>query len=412
MVLSNIRIIRNNNWSQLICDIESSAFGNCNIYFEIPVEYEDFFSTQTYDCFLVALLYPAMFYKEEIVIKGAVSKKLYKNINPYVQAVLTSYSEALSKITIAADSLIVPTQRNNVVATGFSAGVDSFSTFYEYFEKETDPEYRINTLFFFNVGSHGPFSDSRSYNKFIDRYEYLRNYTQTKNLPFIPLNSNVHFFHKEFGHERTVSLTLASAVLALETCLSRYYVSSGMSYLEMALSGKQSRNFDLAVYSETYLLPLLSTENCSLIPDGEQYLRSEKTELISDYAEAQKWLNVCIDNKSASVTNCSKCPKCLRTLMTLDSLNKLDSFADVFDLEVYKKYAFKYKCRQRVLYKKDPFAKDNVDFAFKHNKQLPSLFVAFIVCLPNMLYGVLKDLLKRIIGEKNSVKLKSFLRYK
>lgn len=410
MVLSNIRIIRNNNWSQLICDIESSAFGNCNIYFEIPVEYEDFFSTQTYDCFLVALLYPAMFYKEEIVIKGAVSKKLYKNINPYVQAVLTSYSEALSKITIAADSLIVPTQRNNVVATGFSAGVDSFSTFYEYFEKETDPEYRINTLFFFNVGSHGPFSDSRSYDKFIDRYEYLRNYTQTKNLPFIPLNSNVHFFHKEFGHQRTVSLTLASAVLALESCIVQYYVSSTLNYLEMALSGKQSRNFDLAEYSDTYLLPLLSTEHCLLIPDGEQYFRSEKTELISDYNDVQKWLNVCVSS-DISVKNCSKCPKCLRTLMTLDSLNKLDSFADVFDLEVYKKYAFKYKCRQRVLYKKDPFAKDNVDLARKHGKKIPNIIVALIICSPEFVTKIIKNILRKCLGDASYKKFKEKLKH-
>lgn len=149
MVLSNIRIIRNNNWSQLICDIESSAFGNCNIYFEIPVEYEDFFSTQTYDCFLVALLYPAMFYKEEIVIKGAVSKKLYKNINPYVQAVLTSYSEALSKITIAADSLIVPTQRNNVVATGFQLELIPFLHFMNILKKKQIPS--IESIIVFSL---------------------------------------------------------------------------------------------------------------------------------------------------------------------------------------------------------------------------------------------------------------------
>ena len=49
--------------------------------------------------------------------------------------------------------------------------------------------------------------------------------------------------------------------------------------------------------------------------------------------------------------------------MALDSMDALFTFSDVFDLDLWRKHAFRYKCEQVYKYKKDSFAQDNVGFA-------------------------------------------------
>lgn len=407
MILSNIRIVTDDKWAKLMCDVECVFFTEKNIYFRLPLEFKDYLSTQTYDAFLVALLYPAMYHKDDIFIKGCVSKKLYKNITPYVQAVLTDYSKVLSKISINVDNCIQPEQKLKLNASGFSGGVDSFSTFQQYFDFEDDPEYKINTLFFFNVGSHGRYDDSKTYDKFIARYEYLKKFPTEKGIPFIMVDSNLHYFHDIFGHQKTHPISLCAGILALESVINRYYLSSSLSYGEAKLYGKEHFDFDLAEFSETYLLPLLSTESCTIVPDGEQYTRSEKTKLLINYLPAQNFLNVCVHDQINNYKNCSGCSKCLRTLFTLDSLKSLHQFSSVFDLQIYKKKAFKYKCLQRIEYSKSPFAKDNIDLAKKQGIKVPNLFISILVRFPVIILQNVIKCTKIVLGEKNYAHIKS-----
>lgn len=414
MILSNLRIEKNETWAKLICDVDSPNFTEKTLYYKVPVKYHSYLSTNSYNAFLVGLLYPAMYHKEDITIKGAVSKKLYKNITPYVQSILTDYSKDLSKIVINIDSFVTTKQIEKLNASGFSGGVDSFSTFQQYFDFENDPEYRINTLFFFNVGSHGRYDNSKTFEKFSARYQYLKIFTTEKSIPFIMVDSNLHYFHDVFGHQRTHPISLCAGILALESVINRYYISSTLSYGEAKLYGKEHFDFDLAEFSETYLLPLLSTEKCTIVPDGEQYTRSEKTKLLIDYLPAQKYLNVCVHDQISDHKNCSGCSKCLRTLLTLENLNSLHQFSSVFNLQIYKKKAFKYKCLQRIEYSKSPFAKDNIDLARKMGKKVPSLFVSIIVQAPALLFSTvkknIKETIKKIIGKQNFQKLKTYLK--
>ena len=404
--LSNIRLESHDGWSRLCCDLSSVRWGSASMYFELPDQYASYFSCETYDCFLAAILFPAMYYHEDIEICGAVSKKLFRNITPYVQAVLKDFCADARPVSITAQRLTIAQQRGNLVATGFSGGVDSFATFYDYFERESDPEYKINALFFFNVGSHGPFCEPDSYRKFLVRYEYLKTVPEEKGLPFIPLNSNVHLFHAEFGHQKTACITQACAVLAVETAVSRYYVSSAISYKNAKLFGSMHFNFSLGEFSESYLLPLLSTEHCALIPDGEQYTRCEKTQRIADYPAARQYLNVCVSAEQKTAGNCSRCPKCLRTLLALESLGALEEFSAVFDMREYKKHAFRYKCQERLRYRANPFAKDNVDFARAHGNPIPNICTALIVCLPHMAFSLAKKTARVLLGDACWQKLK------
>lgn len=414
MILSNIRIENRNDYSFLICDVDSKNFSEKTIWFSVPSEYSYMLTPNLYDPFLVALLFPAMDCGEEIIIKGNVSKKIYKNINSYVQKILITYASYLKKINIEIQGYdTVNNKDKKLIGTGFSAGVDSFSTFYEHYVLEDDLEYKINTLFFFNVGSHGKFSNSNTQKRFNERYNFLKSFPKEIGIPYIPVDSNIHHFHEKYGHQKTHPITLIAPILVFQSVLSKYYVSNAYNYYEEKKYAMGTFDFDLAEFSEFYLLPLLSPEGMEIISDGAQYSRTEKELRIINFEPVKRFLNVCVrhDDGYVSSKNCSCCSKCLRTLMAYDSMNKLDELNNIFDLRIYRKNAFKYKCQQVVDYKNSGFAKDNIDFAKTNKAKIPSKICAIFVCAPSYISKKVKNLLRKCLGQQNYEILKSKIKH-
>jgi hypothetical protein len=410
--MSNIHCEETNDgWRRVVVEIKSVTFGNNIIWFSVPRAYQECLTYDRYDAFLVGILYPAMVFGEDITIKGLVSHKLYSNIMTYVQALLLGYSPGIKKIHIAVDGYAKQIVDTQYIGTGFSGGVDSFCTIYDHFMLEKTENYKINALLFLNVGSHGKYSWETTHKTFLSRYNNLSSYPQNMGLPFIPVDSNIHYYHENWGHQKIHSLTTIAGVLVLQNKFLRYFVASTISYTEMSIFMEKARNFDLSEYADPYLFPLLGTESLEFIPDGQQYTRSEKTVHIADYEPARKYLHVCLAHddkyKGNILENCSVCNKCSRTLMTLESAGRLQDFSDVFDITKYRKKAFRYKCMQRVLYRSDVFAKDNVDFARKNGSPIPPLAIAILVYFfTSYLWLFAKKTLRVIIGNDTYKKLK------
>ena len=84
--LSNLRLERGVPFkygkaqARIICDMEANFTDVKEFYFCVDDEYADWLASDVYDAFLVAMLYPAMCYGEEIEIDGPVSKRIYHNI--------------------------------------------------------------------------------------------------------------------------------------------------------------------------------------------------------------------------------------------------------------------------------------------------------------------------------------------
>ena len=395
MLLENLRLENKANTVKLVADVHSSYFGEQTIWAEVDTKYASALTTDNYNGFLVGLLYPAMYVGEDIHVKGAVSAKLLYNIQHYLMAFIQTYTPQCKLIQVTADKTTtnLPGKEHHV-GTGYSAGVDSFCTIYDHLEKETNPAYKLDTLLFLNTGSHGKFSKPTTESKFRARFEYLQ---KTAPLPFIALNTNIHQFHEIFpnSHQKTVTFTNVAGILVLEKYFSKYYIASSMNYRETVYFGIHRLNLSTEAF-DTILLPLLSTETLEFIADGQQYTRIQKTARIADYPLAQQTLNVCVRVEETTAKNCSYCSKCLRTLMTLDSLDKLDNFSAVFNLSIYRKYLFIYKCQQRLSYADNPFAQNNIDFARQKGKYIPGLITASIVCLPLIAYKKIKKILKRL----------------
>ena len=66
------------------------------------------------------------------------------------------------------------------------------------------------------------------------------------------------------------------------------------------------------------------------------------------------------------------------TLIPLEAMGKLDEFKKVFDIDIYRKDSFKWKCRFVAHYGKDSMETSIVRFARKKGLKMPLFIVAKI----------------------------------
>lgn len=394
VTLSNLRKENSDVSARIICDVECSYTKVKELWFSVPVEYGDWLTDDVYDAFMLAMLYPAMYYKEEqIIVKGNVSEKLHFNLSRYVQSVVMAYKPIMKPVEIIVNGYQNAFNTHNGVGTGFSAGVDAFTTLYDRYEKELNPNYKITSLFFFNLGSHGG-GGERARRKFYTRFNYLKKCTDRIPLPFIPLDSNLFDFYLKYWEYNAGVLCRAIGALVFQRVLRKFYIGSSYAYIELMDFWYDKKTEALNTFSENYLHPMLSTETLELITDGSQYTRSQKLERIVDYPLVKEFLNVCV-NGNMTYRNCTICPKCRRTLFALDVLGKTSEFSKVFDLKIWAKIRNRYKYRIVRDYKIDVYAKDNVDFAKRHDFKMPPRFIAYPIVTSYIRIQELLLILKR-----------------
>ena len=359
-----------------------------------------------YNAFLLVPLYLGMYYKHDLYIHGCVSKRLYRNIMNYLQRILCDFSDDLSRINITVDGFKESEGAHNLIGGGISCGVDSLTTIYDRFINESDPEYKINSLFLFNCGTHGDYGE-KSEKLYLERYNMNKQAADELGLPVYLVNSNLHeFTHKMGGDTKSGFFAIYSCVFALEKVLNKYYVSSAYSYNQILKFGQRAHDCDFAEFSESYSVPLIRTSKLELIIEGCQYERSQKTERISDWEIAQKYLNVCVPQAH----NCSKCGKCLRTLTVIEAMGKLEKFSRVFDINTYKQVSFRNKCDIVLSRDKDAFKMDDYKFAVSHGVKFPSRFTAYLYFLPSKFTKKIKILLRKIIGSERYEAIKKFIK--
>ena len=387
--LSNLRLEHDipfaygKSQARIVCDMEAGFTDVRQFWFSVDDEYGDWLTDDVYDAFLVAMLYPAMFYGEDIEIGGNVSKRILHNSLHYVQGLMEAYAPSFHEISIKVQGLSNAQKSERLhVGTGFSGGVDSFSTLADNFFSTDDPDYKVDTLFFFHVGQYGNVKKPVTWKRANNRFGITRDFAKEIGVGAVMMNTNMFdFYHQEWELSAGVICRIAS-VLVFQKVLKRYYISNAVTYNELAKNNyTYIKGGSLCEMSDPIIMPLLSPDGLDILCDGAQHTRTEKTANIANLPLAQKHLNVCVNSsdKHVEATNCGYCPKCLRTMMALDSADALEKFSGVFDLEQWKRHSFKYKCELVFRYKKDSFAQDNVDFARKQGKRLPGKLTATLV---------------------------------
>ncbi len=304
------------------------------LWFRLDATYRDCILLERGDAFLIGLLLHAMALGEDIYLDCAMSEKLYYNLSQYLVPAFSLANPSLQKVGIfprSLDNAVLNTGK--AVATGFSGGVDSFSTIHDHLVNPACPRnYRLTHLTFFNVGSHGDYGGDAARTLFKERCSILKGYPSDCGLEYIVIDSNISEILRR-NYEETYTIRSMAPVLLLQKLFRTYYYSAGYRMDEFILT-----TFDMALY-DLLNTAMLSTESVSIYSTGCQYTRVEKTAMIADYEPTWQYLNVCACRHG----NCSTCFKCLRTLLTLDILGKLNNYGRVFDLCAYR------RCRNRYI---------------------------------------------------------------
>jgi len=381
--------------------VSGAVSGTC--FFSTESANRDFVDRISSNCFLIGLLYTAMYAGCDLVLEGAVSEKLLFETKHYmIPTLIGFFDKQLKPVRIQAAQLLSDVYPNaDAVGTGLSGGIDSLHTIREFYLDYDGPAAdRVNTLLFFNVGSHGMGHDrehlARLERKFLERRRVLEGYSKSIGLPLVIVNSNIHAFMQS-GHLQTCTLASLSAALFLGGKMRLYYMAStGHTYRGLIYPSVKSTSI---ARIDDYILPHVCTETFTAVSGGSACSRVQKTMAICSDPLVQKYLNVCNDHQTIA-KNCSLCYKCERTLLTLDILGVIDRFSESFDLNKFNK-------RERARYiatvlnnrKKDPLLQDICNLAEQRHYDLgarTSLFLRlYMRFTETKLFSTLRSALRR-----------------
>lgn len=302
-----------------------SAHGIGELWFGVEPRFGDLMTDRS-EAALLGLVLPAMLRGQDIHLEGTISGRALHNLSGPFQSVLASVIPELRKVRIHAEVVAAPPRPAAGVATGFSAGIDSFSVLADHHYGDPPPGYRLTHLLYNNVGSHGPAGNP----VFRARYERLKPVADRMGLPFVAVDSNLMSFYEGLGFKLTYTVRNAVVALLLQAGIGRSLHAAG-TILERTHTGPAN---DVA-FSDPVVLPMVSTEALDAVSVGGVYTRVQKTLQVAEIEETYGVLDVCVRNDRAG--NCSTCKKCVRTILTLELAGLLDRYAAVFDVPAYRK---------------------------------------------------------------------------
>jgi len=390
MLINPVELIENEQSAILQSRIEYSGKQQ-ELWYSVDKKYSRYLTNEKLDGFLVGVLPLAMRLKEDITVRGGVSEKLYHNLTNYYIHINHLEIPYLKPVRIIPDTLVDGKQYDceGAVGTGFTGGIDSFFTIFQYLlAGDVLPNYKITHFIFTNVGSHGhEKSLGQASRVFNSRYEILRGWPEELGIDFIKIDSNLNEFYND-PYTSTYQARHLSCPLLLQKLFRRYYYASGARYRDsiIGITNDISDIDALAVH-------LLSTETLEFILSGSQYSRVEKTKQLLAVDVTNRLLNVCVANQEDG-KNCSKCSKCRRTLLTLEILGVIDRYSEVFCLDKWKKIRNLYIIGQ-ILGKDegDPLKREIKEYAASTGYSFPAWKRALgliIRLLPNAPYNLAK----------------------
>lgn len=313
--------------ARLSTSVITSA-GRRELWYETNEQHVASFAQDRCDGFVVAVLVQAARAGHDIHVAGRMSSRLWHNLTQFAIPLLTQTFAELKTIRIEADELSSTTLPGTGVATGFSAGIDSYAAVIQHHVREKQSDHRISHFLFNNVGSHGHGSPEQDRQLFRRRLDAARPAAEVLGVPVIAVDSNIaEVFPYEFI--KLHSAANAAVPLVLQNGLRRFLYASAYSYAACGIH----KSDDIA-YLDPLIFHLFSTEALDCASTGCQLTRVEKTDLVSMYEPSYRHLNVCASADGLG-GNCSVCFKCSRTILTLELLGKLDLYKDVFDMHKF-----------------------------------------------------------------------------
>lgn len=339
-----------------------------DVFYSVPEQYGNCLIEEVADAFAVGCLLPAVLYNQDIMVRGAMSERLYYNISNSVLYILSLIYK--HKVTLKAEKLVNLNLEPKAVGCGCSLGVDSFAALLQHLktpfgEKSTPSSYRITHLTYFNVGAMGYVDLAKAKASYDKDIQKVLSFAKEVGLPVVGLESNFSILYKDFDFDASGDLRNFSAALSLQKLFGKYLYGSSFPIADFKFDKGQTG------YYESLLAPLLSTDNTEIIIANPNMSRIDKTRFIIDNPLTPKYLYVCwkelIANRwpNSEVArvkdehlNCTRCDKCKRTLLAIDLMGKLPQFESIFDIPYWKKVKDAYVAKVIFFKDENAFYKD------------------------------------------------------
>lgn len=324
---------------EVSCALTGDGFPD-RLVFRLPATDADAIDLAEPNWAAMALYWQALMMGQDLVIEADLSPLLLHNMRNDLMALMRNYEPLLKDIRIEAgfSTPVIPEGPRDVM-TGFSGGVDSFSTFVLYSRPEVPPNLRMTALAVFQVGALGPTNTGEAL--LVPAVAHAKAQADDHGLRTYALSANMDEVFAPAGRfgpidfRRTVGLRNAAAALVLQNGVGTYLPSGSVSYAS-ATYGPYSCTENM----DPVFQPLLNTEKLRVQPAGAGLTRNDKLQVIVDNPQAQRRLNVCVspagNPRPTTTLNCSACWKCTQTLMVLETMGKLDAFSAVFDIGFYR----------------------------------------------------------------------------
>ena len=302
------------SWARVETSQKSGFFPE-NIWYRVAEEHASFLGVQS-DVFLVASILGAMYYGEDVWVRGSVSPRLAYRLDEYQHVMNLRAHGQVKRVSVHYDKLSPLSAQPKGVGTTFSGGVDSLFTVWSHLsERQLDPDHQITHGIFVRGFDIVP-SDREKYDRLFERFNPKAAEIGVK---LIELETNfLSVTHHRLDSPRFYGPSIVSCGLALPNLLQRFYTPSSWDH----------RSLMRKAYSSDPLVDgFLSTDTMEIVHHGSIHRRIEKIMAISDWDLAHELLFVCLEPKLAGYPwNCSRCEKCNRTMIPLYGLGKLEKF--------------------------------------------------------------------------------------
>ncbi|MCE5199498.1 MAG: hypothetical protein ABFD54_10150 [Armatimonadota bacterium] len=260
------------------------------------------------DPFLAAFLLGCMYDGEDLHVNSPVSAKMLEAMDEQQSTFASWYPDCMKKIAITSTETHGQLRSSRTSRTGcfFSGGVDSWYSFLKNQDEVTD-------LIIING------FDIRAGNDTV--WDRTRNAVETAAVEYdkqmIAVNSNIYTltekacpvwgrrFSGNFYASVSHGSALASVALGLQSVLDKVLIPSSFITAELRPWG-----------SNPHIDILWASEDLTIIHDGCESTRLEKTRRVAASDLALCTLRVCSNNGRGDY-NCCTCEKCVRTMLTL-----------------------------------------------------------------------------------------------
>jgi hypothetical protein len=300
-------------------------------WFEFPDRFEGDVTDR--DDPLAVLVAPlGAFFGEDIVIDGAVDRRLLRNVRGALQ-IWDQWFDECSAVTIDATTEVdaSPPAAPRTLAC-FSGGIDSYFTLGRHHRSTrgdgTNPIDALVSLAGFNTPMEG----------FAVMTELLRPVAERFDVEFVPVLTNVryggHVIETPYSQTDWMVRLSHGAVLASVGHIfgarsTEFLIPSTFAYSE----GDAFKPWGSSVVVDR----LFSSSALSVVHDGAATSRLEKTREVASRPEMLREVHVCF--RDWDLGNCSRCDKCLRNMAVLDILGRRDD-ATSFDWTKYSQDGF------------------------------------------------------------------------